>query len=746
MPFSLALIGLFACGGTPQIDDDIVRLDWTDGQEFHVAAKTRIIVAKGGENPVDMISLDPLGGNLFEERWTEETIWTYKVVDADLVPDADDTLYEFAVNGAGKTVPLSVIKVTIDPTLNEDPQLLELDPVIYLVFRQQRNRLAGIIEFTNVDGERSEKAFSTKELSRSTTPLSQSRLSMAPTYLSPFGARWSGGERKLENGKTIAVNEINDGMVDIQFEDMMGGDRIKTRYTAGKPWPVMTESDNLVAELLTADEVAEIRGDAIMAQPDFPETFDFRAALRSSIDLDSSMKLDADTLENKGYTAEVAEEYRPWAGAWWPLKKGELVFGYEYNRRTFSDEIKDQIDPLKIEMDKLSAEIREMDDRSSAEATEKRAARRELQEEVQEFLNTFYDGVLADLDGGKIRIENGYMKRDADEEFAAWNYKLDLLSPMDKYGLVIYLQGESRENPFLLSSWELMNSYYPGGDTWWGHCNGWAAAAILTNEPTEPVMVNAGDHEIEFTTADIKGLLTESHYSTESSFYGERYNGEEQDIADLSPAHFHKLVSFYLKEQGVPFVFDTTASEAVWNFPAWKVEIDMEEIKVVEVEGKVNINTADLETLQTLTDIDEDTARKIIEFRENDGAFQDKWSLTRVINWWGYYKIRNEITTEIAERHYEVIAKTILTTDSVDADHIDSGAEPESFDETWGYTLITNSQHEIIGGEWDKEDEHPDFAWVPYHNPRTKSWRGSENPHLGYGDLLDMLGDDIERR
>ena len=175
--------------------------------------------------------MDTLGGNLFEERWTEETIWTYKVVDADLIPDKEDTLHEYAVNGAGNVVPLSVIKVSIDPTLNDDPQLLELDPVIYLVFRQQRNRLAGIIEFTNVDGERTERAYSTKQLSRSTTPLSQSRLSMAPTYLSPFGARWSGGERTLENGKTIAVHEINPGMVDVQFEDMMGGDAIKTRYT-----------------------------------------------------------------------------------------------------------------------------------------------------------------------------------------------------------------------------------------------------------------------------------------------------------------------------------------------------------------------------------------------------------------------------------------------------------------------------------------------------------------------------------
>ena len=62
--------------------------------------------------------------------------------------------------------------------------------------------------------------------------------------------------------------------------------------------------------------------------------------------------------------------------------------------------------------------------------------------------------------------------------------------------------------------------------------------AILTNEPTESVTVTAGSEEITFSTGDIKGLLMELHYGVYAQFYGERYNGEEQDISDLSPAHF----------------------------------------------------------------------------------------------------------------------------------------------------------------------------------------------------------------
>ena len=39
---------------------------------------------------------------------------------------------------------------------------------------------------------------------------------------------------------------------------------------------------------------------------------------------------------------------------------------------------------------------------------------------------------------------------------------------------------------------------------WWGHCNGWAAASVLENEPT----VRREVHGIGFEVGDQKGLLT----------------------------------------------------------------------------------------------------------------------------------------------------------------------------------------------------------------------------------------------
>jgi hypothetical protein len=86
-----------------------------------------------------------------------------------------------------------------------------------------------------------------------------------------------------------------------------------------------------------------------------------------------------------------------------------------------------------------------------------------------------------------------------------------------------------------------------------------------------------------------------------------------------------------------------------------------------------------------------------------------------------------------------------LTTDSVGETHID-GDEPRNFHDTWKYTLKTDADGIVVGGEWADEKDHPDFAWIPYHNTTRREHGGSENPFLAYGDLLDVVGEEIERR
>ena len=159
------------------------------------------------------------------------------------------------------------------------------------------------------------------------------------------------------------------------------------------------------------------------------------------------------------------------------------------------------------------------------------------------------------------------------------------------------------------------------------------------------------------------------------------------------------------------------------------------------------MNTADAATLDTLPGIGESKAYNIIEHREYYGPFQTIDELDDV---WGIGSstlkdMRPYVTVTPLERTFDVVAEVTFTTDGVDEEHIDSGSEPESFTETWGYTLVTDAEGTVLRGTWDIEDKHPDFAWVPYNNPRTASSGSSENPYLPYGDLLELMGDDFER-
>ena len=675
-------------------------------------------------------------------------VWTYQVVEAGFIPEESDELYRFARTRNG-VASLAVLRAHGDVSLKDDPEILETDPVVYLVFREDRDRLAGIVSFSNSDGDRVERAWSTSELGRAWSVLSQSQLAGAPTYLAPYSATWGDGERLLENGSTVYTEKMDSGVADIFFDDELSEGMVITRYEFGQPWPTETVSNNMEARLLSAEEVKARSADMRFYMPSPPEDFDYRAALASSIDIDSVLTLDEETMRD-GFEASVWEGYRPWAGNWWPTKQGGLVFGYVESltgqRPTFSDRIQDDIDPLKESMGDLSKALRELDRDDPAESEDYEAKLEEYQatqKELVEKLKEFYGTLLADLDGGRITIADGKASH-----VDGWSYVLNDLSPMDKYALYQWSEGEGSNNAFYVSAWEILNSYTPNGEGWWGHCNGWAAAAILTNEPREPISVDIRGSSVEFTVADLKGLMTEAHYSTNSLFYGERYNGEEQDISDLTPSAFHKLITYYIRELGVPLVFDTSANEQVWNFPAWSADMDVTEITAEGALDLININTADLETLDALPGVGESRGAAIIDHRELYGPFQKVEDVLDVmgVGEETYEKIKDLVTVKPPERTFAVTADIKLTTDSVGVGHVDAeGEEPQSMTKTWRYTLVTDVDGVVLDGTWDDNSSHPDFAWVPYDNPLGASSGRSENPFLVYGDLLDIMGDDFRR-
>ncbi|MFZ5479852.1 MAG: ComEA family DNA-binding protein [Myxococcota bacterium] len=728
----MSLLLLVACGS--KIPENAIQLEWEAGDEFHVAASYRVANVKTDEIPTDLEG----GVAEFGEHWTDDVVWTYQVVETGLVPDEGDELYEYALDGNGEPVAISVVRAWLDASLNDDSELLAADPVVYLVFHEQRDRLAAVVSFMDTDSSRAEMAWTSTENGRSWSPLSQSMLTAAPTYLAPWSAAYEDGTRTLENGSEVTTELDGDETVDVYYEDELGGGMVVSRYEKGSPWPTWTVSDNVDIRLLSGEEVDAKRARVRPMAGSAPEDFDYKAALSASIDIESALTLDAETMGG-GWSDSVYDEYIPWSGSWWKQSEAALVFGYD-GRDTISDRIKTDIDPIKTDMDKLSEEIRNLSDGSEKDA--KVTEYQTKQKELVEKLVAFYDGVLQDLDGGRLTVANGKITH-----VDGWSYTLDELSPMDKVALAMYYRGETSPNPFYGPAWELLNHYSPAGGSWWGHCNGWSAAAILTDEPTSSVSYDMNGNAVTYTTADIKGLLSETHYSTYSRFYGERYNGKDQNLGDLTPAAFHKLVSFYVREQGVPLVFDTTASEEVWNFPAYDVGMTVTETTEGGGSAKVNVNTATPEQLDELPGIGETLAARIVEYRELNGPFQAKEDVKNVdgIGEGIYADIESLIAVSASERTFKVSAHVTLATDGVAETYIGGGAGQQTTDYTWGYSLVTDENGLVLRGTWDDDNTHPDFAWIPYENPTSVSSGNSENPYLPYGTVLDVIGTSFVR-
>jgi hypothetical protein len=142
-------------------------------------------------------------------------------------------------------------------------------------------------------------------------------------------------------------------------------------------------------------------------------------------------------------------------------------------------------------------------------------------------------------------------------------------SPFEKYDA--YVHSVTGRNPGA-HAWEKnpRNKHYnPQGEDWEGHCNGWAAAAILTAEPRHRRVRNG----IVFETADQKGILSELYMNTYCKFYGNRYWGNSNDdIDDIYPDEFHRLLLEYIGTGKSAIICDTARDRQVWNFPLYKFE------------------------------------------------------------------------------------------------------------------------------------------------------------------------------
>ena len=127
-----------------------------------------------------------------------------------------------------------------------------------------------------------------------------------------------------------------------------------------------------------------------------------------------------------------------------------------------------------------------------------------------------------------------------------------------------YVEALGRPDPNTME-WERAEIRFSGVG-WAGHCNGWAAAALLEPEPSAPRTLNG----VTFSVADQKGLLTSYHFADSAAW---AVGSEEKDV---TPADFHRQVTRWIggERTGAIFTFRPVGEE-VWSYPAYKFETEI---------------------------------------------------------------------------------------------------------------------------------------------------------------------------
>ena len=116
---------------------------------------------------------------------------------------------------------------------------------------------------------------------------------------------------------------------------------------------------------------------------------------------------------------------------------------------------------------------------------------------------------------------------------------------------------------------------------WFGHCNGWTAAAIRHAEPQHSVRMNG----VEFTPADIKGLLAEIYiYNEHEVLAGVK--------TSLNPATLHAILANWVGRGSHPIGMDSDPGEEIWNYPIYSYASACTKRSPREVEVRTNVRYA----------------------------------------------------------------------------------------------------------------------------------------------------------
>jgi len=114
---------------------------------------------------------------------------------------------------------------------------------------------------------------------------------------------------------------------------------------------------------------------------------------------------------------------------------------------------------------------------------------------------------------------------------------------------------------------------------WYGHCNGWTAAAMRHAEPQKSVTRNG----VVFTPADIKGLLAEVYMYSHTQSLG----GDDKD--PMNPGMLHISLANWLGRQSHPVAMESSLGEPVINFPVYAFKTTLTKLSPTRYDARTYI-------------------------------------------------------------------------------------------------------------------------------------------------------------
>ena len=284
--------------------------------------------------------------------------------------------------------------------------------------------------------------------------------------------------------------------------------------------------------------------------------------------------------------------------------------------------------------------------------------------------------------------------------------------------------------------WEQEN-HSERSPSWYGHCNGYSAAASRHQNPGGQEFKSvqrpencSGSQCVEFTPAMIRALLAEVYMNARSQFVGgyrcevsadelntreayeNRLNPETlNECQDVDPGAFHLAMTNWIGWKKQVIIADVNRDVEVWNYPVYRIEFEY------EFKNSRKLWTA------------EEALQETRSTRYQTYAFNPEATKFAVVNFRMYY------------------AKASDNTDL----NPESALAPKLIYRRLRYILELDDDLNVLGGEWlgwinpnsgayepGAKVSHPDFIWVPFAPTPPSGNRTGANPFVDASRVISL--------